>query len=84
MYERNKSYAAQSKASPTDGKYLNFLPVGLRDAFKGAEAAGTNLETENCDSANTISNSSLRDTDMTEFNYSDLVSDMIQINRNIS
>ncbi|XP_018565547.1 pyrokinin-1 receptor-like [Anoplophora glabripennis] len=85
MYERNKSYATQSKASPGEhGKYLSFLPVGFRDAFKTNEVIRTNLETENCDSANTISNSSLKDTDMTEFNYSDLVNDMIEINKNIS
>lgn len=81
MYEKNKSYASQGKGSPVD---LNFLPAGFRDAFRGGRPGRTNLETDNCDSANTISNSSLRDTDMTEFNYSDLVNDMMQINRNIS
>ncbi|CAG9857880.1 unnamed protein product [Phyllotreta striolata] len=69
LYDRNKSIASEHEGD----KNTALLP------FKFSRIFGK----RHSDSA-AISNSSLRDTDVTEFNHSDLVKNMIKINDNIN
>ncbi|KAG5868263.1 hypothetical protein JTB14_017692 [Gonioctena quinquepunctata] len=76
LYDRNKCLAFENgKSAEPVGKKFFILPLNLSRIFGGKRSNQTNNAT--------ISNSSLKDTDVTEFNNSDLVSNMLQINEDI-
>lgn len=72
LYERNKAIALETGNG--GGK---FLPARLYKIF------GRRNEHGNTENTNSISNSSLRDTEVTEFSYSDILQNMKKINEDI-
>lgn len=73
LYDRNKSIACEHEAIQ-DGKKCSMLPLRFSQIFGRKGSDRYNSE---------ISNSSLKDTDVTEFTQCDLVKNMIKINDNI-
>ncbi|XP_072394156.1 pyrokinin-1 receptor-like [Diabrotica undecimpunctata] len=74
LYDRNRSIASEHGGLPDRKKYF-ILPLSLSKIFSRKGSEGFNNST--------ISNSSLKDTDVTEFTHVDLVKNMNEINDNI-